>query len=90
VTSTAPDPDAIEPGRLVVQLALAGDLLGLAEDDALVALWAGRTIASSDELAGTDQTARTVTLRNVPPGTYRVIVRVNGGQAAASPEVVIA
>lgn len=90
VTSTAPDLDAAEPGRLVVQLALAGDLLGLADDDALVALWAGRTIASSDELSGTDQTARTATLRNVPPGTYRVIVRVNGGQAAASPEVVIA
>lgn len=92
VASTAPDLEAAEPGRFVVELALTGELLGAADDDALVALWAGRTVASSGDLTAPPppgQTARTATIRNVPAGTYRVIVRVNGGQAAASPEVTI-
>jgi hypothetical protein len=92
VASVAPDPSAA--GRAIVEVDLFGQLLGRAEDECVVGLWRdGRTVAHGDELvalAGPAQTARRVTIRDVEPSaTYRVIVRVNGGQATWSPEIAV-
>jgi hypothetical protein len=72
---------------------LGGVLLGRDQDDTVVSLWtADRTAASGDELitrAGPAQGNRSAIIRGVAPGTYRVIVRVNGAQALDSPEVTV-
>lgn len=89
VTGSAP----AETGRVDLTLQIEGRLLGRSDDDSIVALWSGgRTVASGDELVTpvgiTDQTVRTVVIKNVPTGaTYFVILRVNGCQAADSPEL---
>jgi hypothetical protein len=96
ITTRRLDAMASEPGRVILELELRGLLLGRPEDDTIVSLWAGgRTVANSDELvelAGAPQTARQVTIRDVPTSAapYRVIVRVNGSQAASAPEIAVA
>jgi hypothetical protein len=79
-------------------IALEGVLLGTEEDDILVSLYQdGRIVRTFDEaavvpaVAATDpeQTELVLTLRTgaMQSGKYQVILRVNGQQAKASPEV---
>lgn len=78
-------------------IALEGVLLGREDDDILVSLYQdGRIVRTFDEVtvvpaAATDpeQTGLVLTLGTgaIQSGKYRVILRVNGQQAKASPEV---
>jgi hypothetical protein len=79
-------------------IALEGVLLGREEDDILVAFYQnGEVVRAFDEIevvaptSATDpeQTKLELTLRtdDIQPGKYRIILRVNGQQAKASPEV---
>jgi hypothetical protein len=80
-------------GNIAGDLILTGTLLGRDSDDIFVALYRdGGVVALFDgPFAHTpDQTGLTLTIpdtRAVPPGAYRVILRVNGQQARSSPEV---
>lgn len=74
-------------------LVVGGSLLGGAADDVVVALYADGTVRAFDVVTTTvDQTALTVTDAGsaAGPGTYLVIVKVNGVQARNSPTVVVA
>ncbi|HEY5928107.1 MAG TPA: Pvc16 family protein [Kofleriaceae bacterium] len=90
--------DDLGPGDagVRIRLEILGELLGGPDDDVIISLWAGTTVASSDELApidplDTSQRRREVTLHRVPlPIKYRAIVRVNGVQARSSPIVEVA
>jgi hypothetical protein len=72
---------------------LHGTLLGSANDDVFVAFHRdGVVVASFDAplTHGVDQTTLTLEIpddRGLPPGDYRVILRVNGEQARTSPVV---
>jgi hypothetical protein len=73
-------------------LTLTGVLLGRRDDDIIVALHRdGRVAKAFDELTvapAQDQLQLTITASHaVSAGRYRVILRVNGQQAQASPEV---
>jgi hypothetical protein len=79
-------------------ITLEGVLLGREVDDILVAFYQnGRVIRTFDEFEvmppaqATDQEQTKLDLRlktdDIQPGKYRVILRVNGQQAKASPEV---
>jgi uncharacterized protein DUF4255 len=79
-------------------ITLEGVLLGREEDDILVALYRnGEVVRAFDEIevvaptSATDpeQTKLELNLKtdDIQPGKYRVILRVNGQQAKASPEV---
>ncbi|MBX6323607.1 MAG: IPT/TIG domain-containing protein [Rhodospirillaceae bacterium] len=81
---------------------LDGELLGTARDDLFVALYAdGRTVRMLDRQVAPPapppppvppQTRASVELpeaQAVPPGPYRVIVRVNGQQARNSPPILM-
>jgi hypothetical protein len=76
-------------------LNLDGFLLGTASDDVFVALYQnGKTVKVFDEFveiapAPPAQTQLRVQVTDTSPGTYRVILRVNGQQAQNSPEVTI-
>jgi hypothetical protein len=76
-------------------LYLEGFLLGKASDDVFVALYRnGKTVKVFDKFVEIGpgppaQTQLQVQITDTSPGTYRVILRVNGQQAQNSPEVVI-
>ncbi|MFQ5793439.1 MAG: Pvc16 family protein [Candidatus Bipolaricaulia bacterium] len=82
------DPDSDVFGNID----MTGVLLGTEEDDIFVALYRdGSTVKVFDEFT-TDPSQNTLTLAikqedAVPPGKYRVILRVNGQQSKNSPEV---
>jgi hypothetical protein len=87
------DPDTLLEGTFEVE----GTFLGGKGDDLLVALYAnGRTVrvlADAADVAGADaQTRKRITIAEsqaVPPGDYRVIVRVNNSQARQSPTLTL-
>jgi hypothetical protein len=84
--ATGPGPNI--QGRLT----LDGVLLGGEDDDITVALYQdGRVVRAFDEFtvvpAQDELVLRIPAVDPVPGGTYRVILRVNGQQAKASPEV---
>jgi hypothetical protein len=96
VTSSAVTPINASPGAPVTAvLDLAGTLLSTASDAAYLGLSAnGNVIRVFDQF--TRPTADQKTLRltipteaAVPPGTYRVILRINGQQALNSPAVTL-
>ncbi len=79
-------------------ITLEGVLLGREEDDILVAFYQnGEVVRTFDEIKAVppaqatdpEQTRLELTLKtdDIQPGKYRVILRVNGQQAKASPEV---
>ncbi|NAZ84893.1 Pvc16 family protein [Kineococcus indalonis] len=73
-------------------LVITGTLLGAAADDVVVALYAESTVRTFDVVTTVaDQTSLTVTDAGTTagPGTFLVIVRVNGVQARTSPTVVV-
>lgn len=76
-------------------LNLEGFLLGKASDDVFVALYQnGKTVRVFDKFVEIGpgppaQTQLQVEITDPSPGSYRVILRVNGQQAQNSPEVVI-
>jgi len=87
-----PDPDVF--GRIMLE----GTLLGTESDDVIVALYReGEVAGIFDRVESTEappgappitpQTQRYVSIEDVPPGTYRVLLRVNGQQAMNSPTV---
>ncbi|MGE5418484.1 MAG: hypothetical protein ACM3N1_00105, partial [Accumulibacter sp.] len=82
------DPTSNVFGNIV----MTGILLGGENDDIIVALYKdGMTVKVFDEFTVTlAQSALTLAIdqsQAVPPGKYRVILRVNGQQAKNSPEV---
>ena len=84
---------AVQPMNLL--FALTGVLLGTADDEVYAALyWNGRVVRMYDEFTrppgATPQTELRLEITNetaVPPGTYHLILRVNGQQAKDSPAV---
>jgi hypothetical protein len=75
-------------------IAITGLLLGTDNDDVVVALYRdGRSVRLFDTVS-TSASQQTLTVLNVagtvPPGSYRVVVVVNGQQAKVSPAVVVA
>jgi hypothetical protein len=88
-------PSPIDPALVVGDLTLTGVLLGTATDDVFVALYrAGRVVRGFDTLVypvvpipQTEMQLSITAETAVPPGTYRVILRVNGQQALHSPTV---
>ena len=74
-------------------IAITGLLLGTDNDDVVVALYRdGRSVRLFDTVS-TSASQQTLTVLNVtgtvPPGSYRVVVVVNGQQAKVSPAVVV-
>ena len=77
------------------QVDLTGVLMGRGADDVIVAFFRnGRVVRAFDEFTRPPgppfQQQMRLDVRaahNVPPGAYRVILRVNGQQAAQSPQV---
>ena len=74
-------------------IAVTGLLLGTDNDDVVVALYQdGRTVRLFDAVS-TSANQQSLTVVNVagavPPGSYRVVVVVNGQQAKVSPAVVV-
>ncbi len=94
-------PVPADTSKIYGNIDLTGELLGTEEDDVFVALYQdGRVIQMFDELVPippppppppvTPQTRRRVLIKEqnpIPPGKYRVILRVNGQQAKNSPEI---
>lgn len=80
-------------GTAAAAVQLQGTLLGSADDDVFVALYRDGVVAASYDaplVHAPDQQQLTLQIpdeRGVPPGEYRVILRVNGEQARASPPV---
>jgi hypothetical protein len=74
-------------------LELAGQLLGAAEDDVVVALYADGAVVAAFDVVTTQANQLALTVPGVggtaAPGGYLVIVRVNGVQARRAPPVVI-
>lgn len=73
-------------------IVMTGTLLGGEKDDILVALYqGGKTVRVFDRFtASQDQSTLTLAIlqsQAIPPGKYRIILRVNGQQARNSPEV---
>lgn len=78
-------------GNLSGTLALAGSRLGGPDDAIFVAFWRDGDVALMVEAAGAAaQTALTASVAvddALPPGRYRIILRINGVQAPNAPEV---
>lgn len=78
-------------GNFFGDLTLTGSRLGGPNDDIFVAFWRDGAVALMLEGTGVAaQNALTCTVGiddALPPGAYRVILRVNGAQAQAAPEV---
>jgi hypothetical protein len=78
-------------GHVFGDLQLAGRRLGGPDDGIFVGFYAQGRVQRLVEAAGSAaQTALTVTVDSdaaLPPGDYRIILRVNGEQAANTPEV---
>lgn len=76
-------------------IVLNGVLLGTPRNEVYVALYReGATVQLHDTFTfapapATPQTAMTLHVAAIPPGKYRVILRVNGSQAKSSPEVIL-
>ena len=73
-------------------LTINGRLLGTGHDDVVVAFYQdGRTVRLFDAVtpAANQQTLTVTGITGVPPGQYRVILRVNNQQAKASPTVTV-
>jgi hypothetical protein len=93
LASAAPTlPLSVQPGgNLSGDLVLNGTRLGGPDDDIFVAFWRDGDVVLMVEVTGTAaQTALTVTVpvdQALVPGLYRIILRVNGVQAVAAPEV---
>jgi hypothetical protein len=71
-------------------LRLTGDRLGGPDDSIFVSFYQEGTVVLTVEAAGTTQATLDVNVaadQAIPPGTYRIILRVNGEQAINSPEV---
>jgi hypothetical protein len=77
------------------RLDLDGTLLGAAHDDVIVSFYRetdGVTVASFDTVTpSVDQHHSEVPAARaaLPPGTYRVVLRVNNQQARSSPRLVV-
>jgi hypothetical protein len=86
-----------DPTRVVGNIDMTGILLGTATDDVFVGLYReGRVVQGFDTFVyppgPTTQTQMQLQITAetaIPPGTYRVILRVNGQQAVNSPEVIL-
>jgi hypothetical protein len=82
-------PDATAAAEIELQ----GTLLGRADDDVFVAFYRDGVVVAAFDAPLThaaDQTTLTLAIpdeRGLPPGDYRVILRVNGEQARNSPSV---
>jgi hypothetical protein len=78
-------------GKLFGDVAFTGERLGGPDDAIFVAFYRNGAVVLNLEVPGTvAQTALTATVDNthaLPPGTYYLIVRVNGAQAAFTPSV---
>jgi hypothetical protein len=80
-------------GHAAADVRLQGTLLGGAEDDVFVAFYRDGAVAAAFDaplVHAADQRELTVQIpdaRALPPGDYRVILRVNGQQARSSPLV---
>jgi hypothetical protein len=78
-------------GNLSGTLTLSGSRLGGPDDDIFVAFWRNGAVARMLEATGTAaQTTLTATVTvddALPPRPYRIILRINGVQAPATPEV---
>ena len=73
-------------------LTINGRLLGTGSDDVVVAFYQeGRTVRLFDAVtpSANQQTLTVTGITGVPPGQYRVILRVNNQQAKASPTVTV-
>ncbi len=75
-------------------LTISGQLLGTDSDDVSVLLYRTDSVtARLFDTFGTTTNQQTLTVANAatgtPPGTYRVILRVNGQQALSSPSVAV-
>lgn len=71
-------------------LTLTGDRVGGADDDIFVAFWSSGRVELMAEPISATGTSVTVTVAPadaLPSGNYRIILRVNGSQAPATPEV---
>lgn len=96
LTSVAGGPFVPESnGYLSGPVTLAGVLLGTDADDVLVSFYRdGAVILGVDvTLSNADQTSLSLAIAPaaaLPPGEYRVILRVNGQQAKLSPRLVLA
>lgn len=98
VATLAPTLDTATPGALTANgpnlfgdVTLTGRRLGGPDDAIFVAFYADGAVARMVEATGTPaQTSLTASVASadaLPPGDYRLILRVNGAQAAAAPEV---
>lgn len=78
-------------GKLHGDLTLSGTRLGGPDDDIFVNFWRDGSVALMLEADGEiEQNSLTVTVPTddaLLPGSYRIILRVNGSQAPTSPEV---
>jgi hypothetical protein len=94
-TLTSATPVGVAPASVAANrigdLTLVGERLGDTGDDIFVAFYRDREIARMLAASGNaDQRTLTVTVSDddaIPAGSYRIILRVNGTQAAISPEV---
>lgn len=82
-------------GNLSGPVALTGQLLGDASDDIIVAFYRDGAVALSIDVVTTSpgQLSLALEIENtkpLPPGDYRVILRVNGQQAKNSPLLTLA
>jgi hypothetical protein len=82
-------------GNLSGPVTVTGELLGTSEDDIIVAFYRDGAVALSIDVVTTNSSQTLLTLaivpaKPLPPGEYRVILRVNGQQAKNSPRLVLA
>lgn len=88
------DPNIVDNGNgdLYRDLTLSGTHLGSVEDAIFVNFWRDGVVALMLEAEGAlDQASLTLAVPvddRLTPGSYRIILRVNGTQAPATPEVV--
>lgn len=82
---------SIKDGKRYGDLDLSGNLLGSPDDNIFVGFYRNGSVALVLQGAGTAaQTDMTVTVDSdhaLSPGSYRIILRVNGEQASNAPEV---
>jgi hypothetical protein len=90
-------PSPADPALVVGNIDMTGILLGTTTDDVFVALYReGRVVRGFDTfvyppgpMTQTQMQLQITAETAMPPGTYRVILRVNGQQAVNSPAVVL-